>query len=59
MNCPWTVKQMDVKHDKYNLKLIDCSNGNCPAHVKGFPTMQRGDTIHTGYLSQEKINEIF
>jgi hypothetical protein len=44
MGCPFTVKQVEKYPDA---DFVDCSSGNCPEWVKGFPTtkMPDGSTV--------------
>ena len=47
MECPYTVKQVE-KYPDY--KFVDCSEGNCPDFVSGFPTTKHADgKIEVGF----------
>lgn len=48
--CPWTVKQEDYLKDKgIPYEFVDCSGGNCPSFVDGFPTLSVNGQIKSGY----------
>jgi hypothetical protein len=48
MACGWTRKQLEDLGD--NGEFIDCTVGQCPEFVTGYPTVQKPDgTISVGY----------
>ena len=48
--CPWTVKQEDyLKNKGIPYEFVDCSGGNCPSFVDGFPTLSVNGQIMNGY----------
>lgn len=50
MGCPWTVKQVDfLKKKNIAYTFVDCSSGNCPDFVQGYPTTKVDDDIKVGY----------
>lgn len=50
MGCPWTVKQVDyLKQKNIGYTFVDCTSGECPDFVQGFPTTKVDDDIKVGY----------
>lgn len=50
MTCPWCIKQkeyLDAKSIKYD--FIDCTTGECPEFVSGFPTLVVNGEVKSGY----------
>jgi glutaredoxin len=48
--CPWCVKQEDYLTNKgIDYKFVDCSKGQCPAFVNGFPTLVVNGQVKEGY----------
>lgn len=49
-DCPWCQKQKDYFKDKsidYTFK--DCSKGECPGFVTGYPTLVKDGQVMPGY----------
>jgi len=48
--CPWCVKQKDYFRDNgTEYTFVDCSKGQCPNFVSGFPTLVVNGEIKVGY----------
>lgn len=48
--CPWCVKQEDyLKQKGIPYEFTDCTTGQCPDFVSGFPTLVVNGEIKSGY----------
>jgi hypothetical protein len=48
--CPWCVKQEAYLKDKgIPYEFVDCTTGQCPEFVEGFPTLMVDNVVKTGY----------
>jgi hypothetical protein len=48
--CPWCVKQEDyLKQKGIPYEFTDCTTGQCPDFVSGFPTLVVNGEVKTGY----------
>jgi len=49
-SCPWCTKQKDhFKETNKDYTFVDCSQGQCPNFVTGFPTLVVDGEIKVGY----------
>lgn len=48
--CPWCTKQKDYFQEKgTEYTFVDCSKGQCPNFVAGFPTLVVNGEVKVGY----------